>query len=263
ANKGVGATVALSGSATASTTADANGNYSFTGLASGNYVVTPGKTGLTFNPASQSVSLNTASSTAVNFTATALLQSITVSAPASSIAKGGTAQFKAIGTFADGTTQDITNSATWNSSNPAAATVGAGALATGMGAGSSNISASQNGITSNSFALAVTAASLLSITINAPNSSIAKGTTDQFIATGTYSDGSTQNLTGSVAWTSSSPAAATIAAGGLLTGVAVGSSNITATQGGITSNIFALAVTAATLQSITVNGPNASIAKGT
>jgi hypothetical protein len=65
-----GVTVALSGTATASTTTDASGNYSFSNLANGSYAVTPSKTGFTFNPTSQSVTINGANSTGNNFTAT-------------------------------------------------------------------------------------------------------------------------------------------------------------------------------------------------
>jgi len=256
--------VTLSGGSSATTTADANGNYSFTGLSNGSYIVAPTKGGLTFSPASQSVTLNGASNTSVNFTASAPLQSINISASSASIIKGSTAQFTALGTLTDGTTQDLTSSAAWSSSNPTVASMTAGGVSTGVGTGSSVITAIQNGITSNSFTLTVTpgTVTLQSITINAPNSSIAKGTTEQLTAAGTFSDGSTENLTNSVTWQSSSPAA-TIAPGGLLAGAAVGASNITATQNGVTSNIFALAVTAATLTSITINGPNASLAKGT
>jgi fibronectin type 3 domain-containing protein len=60
--------VNLTGASTASTTADAGGNYTFTGLANGNYTVTPGATGYTFTPASQSVTVNGANVSAVSFT---------------------------------------------------------------------------------------------------------------------------------------------------------------------------------------------------
>jgi len=66
---GGGTTVALGGAATATTTADASGNYSFGGLANGSYTVTPARTGYTFTPTSQSVPVNGANVTAVNFTA--------------------------------------------------------------------------------------------------------------------------------------------------------------------------------------------------
>jgi hypothetical protein len=63
-----GVTVALSGTSTASTTTDASGNYSFTGLSNGGYTVTPSKSGYTFTPANQSVTINNANTPPVNFT---------------------------------------------------------------------------------------------------------------------------------------------------------------------------------------------------
>jgi hypothetical protein len=66
---GANAAVALSGAATASTTADASGNYSFGNLANGSYTVTPSASGVTFNPTSQAVTINNTSVTNVNFTA--------------------------------------------------------------------------------------------------------------------------------------------------------------------------------------------------
>lgn len=258
-----GSLVTLSGAASATTTADVNGNYSFTVFGSGSYTVTPAKTGLSFQPPSQSLFVNKSSSSAVNFTAIPMLQSISISAASASIAKGSSLQFTAIGTFSDGSTQNLTNSVSWNSSNTSVAIVNGSGLANGVGGGSATITATQGGITSNSVSLTVTAATLQSITINTTNSSIAKGTTVQYKATGTFGDGSTQDLTNAVIWASSNPTVADISATGLATGTAIGSTNITASQNGITSNISALTVTAATLQSITVSANSSSIAKGT
>ncbi len=66
---GAGAAVALSGAASAATTADPAGNYSFSGLANGTYTVTPAQTGFVFVPTSQSVTVNGANVASVNFTA--------------------------------------------------------------------------------------------------------------------------------------------------------------------------------------------------
>lgn len=71
ASMGTGTTVSLTGSATAQTTADGGGNYSFGGLSNGSYTVTPSKTGLTFMPASQPVAVNGANPNPANFTAQA------------------------------------------------------------------------------------------------------------------------------------------------------------------------------------------------
>jgi hypothetical protein len=69
---------------------------------------------------------------------------------------------------------------------------------------------------------------------------VAVGLTEQFTATGTYSDKSTQNLTSQATWASATTSVATIsnAAGtrGLATGVAAGTSTISATLGSITGS---------------------------
>ena len=70
ASNGVGATVALTGSASAVVTADSTGNYSFTGLASGSYTITPSKSGYTFTPASLQTTVSGASVSLIKFTAT-------------------------------------------------------------------------------------------------------------------------------------------------------------------------------------------------
>ena len=64
---GSGATVTLSGTASASTIANGSGNYSFSGLAAGPYSVTPSKAGYTFSPASQPATISNANFTALNF----------------------------------------------------------------------------------------------------------------------------------------------------------------------------------------------------
>lgn len=70
--------------------------------------------------------------------------------------------------------------------------------------------------------------------------------TQAFIATGTYSNGSTSQLF-SATWTSDNPSVATIDRNGVVTGVALGETNITATQFGITSPAVSLTVIAASV----------------
>ncbi len=67
---GNGATLALSGVSTASATGDSSGNYTFTGLANGTYVVAPSHTGYVYTPATQAVTVAGTNVTGVNFTAT-------------------------------------------------------------------------------------------------------------------------------------------------------------------------------------------------
>ena len=75
---GSGATVTLSGASSATTIADASGNYSFSGLANATYTITPSKTGYTFTPANQSVTVNSANLSGVNFTANTQSTSLAV-----------------------------------------------------------------------------------------------------------------------------------------------------------------------------------------
>jgi hypothetical protein len=69
ASTGSGSTLALSGHSSASATADASGNYSFSNLRNGGYVVTPARSGYSFSPSLQSVTINGADVTGINFAA--------------------------------------------------------------------------------------------------------------------------------------------------------------------------------------------------
>lgn len=98
-------------------------------------------------------------------------------------------------------------------------------------------------VTSASVSLTVTGAALRSIAVTPLVASIARGTAQQFTATGTYSDSTTQNITTSVTWASATTSVATIGAStGLATGVAAGTSQITSTQGSIVSPAATLTV---------------------
>lgn len=72
-----GVTITLSGAGSSSTTTDTGGNYSFEGLGDGLYTVTPTLTGHTFTPTSQTVMVEGANASAVNFTSTINTGSLT------------------------------------------------------------------------------------------------------------------------------------------------------------------------------------------
>src|SRR5262245_52964228 len=63
------------------------------------------------------------------------LRSIVVSSSNPSIPVGSTQQFTAIGRFFDGSSQDMTGSVSWTSSNTTVAVMNASGLATGLTAG--------------------------------------------------------------------------------------------------------------------------------
>ena len=188
------------------------------------------------------------------------LISIDVEPKAVSIALGTDQQFSAVGTFDDGSTQLLT-SVTWTSSVPGTATVNASGLATSVGTGSATISAISGSVTGTA-SLSVTSAALVSIAVTPANSSMAVGTTKQFTATGTFSDTSTQDLTPSVLWGSSSPAIATINNLGSAGSLATGTTTISATLGAV-SGSTTLTVSTAHLVSISINPSDPRIEKGT
>jgi hypothetical protein len=66
--------------------------------------------------------------------------------------------------------------------------------------------------------------------VSPPVGSIGVGQTEQFTATGTYSNLTTKDLTDNVTWSSSTPATATVSSAGLATGLAAGGAVITATD---------------------------------
>jgi hypothetical protein len=195
----------------------------------------------------------------------ASLQSIQITGASSSLTVPSSTQLSATGKYSDGTTKDLTQSATWSSSNTAVAAV-VGGLVTSMAQGTATIQASFGSVAPGKVTLTINPPALISISIASTYKSIALGTADQFFATGTFSDGSTKDITASVTWSSSAPPIATISnsAGtqGLAKGIAPGPSTIVGTSGTVQGSA-SLTVTNATIASIAINPSNASIPLGT
>jgi Bacterial Ig-like domain (group 2)/Abnormal spindle-like microcephaly-assoc'd, ASPM-SPD-2-Hydin len=189
------------------------------------------------------------------------LVSIAVSPASASIPWGNTQQFGAVGTYSDGSMQDLTGSVTWSSTIAAVAGVASSGLATSTGTGTTAITATSGSITG-SATLVVTAPALVSIAVTPANPSFALGTTQQLTATGTYTDGSTLDVTKSVKWNTGDPSIATVNNHGLATSVAVGSTSISAVSAAITGSTT-LSVSPATLVSIAVTPAIPTIPLGT
>ena len=106
------------------------------------------------------------------------------------------------------------------------------------------------------------AAKLTQISVSPSGSGLPVGATDQFVATGTYSNGTQKNISSSVTWTSSPAGLVTIDSKGKVTAVATGQATVTATSGSI-SGSAPLTVNSATLVSVSVNpiGPAVETSK--
>ena len=189
------------------------------------------------------------------------LMSIAVTPDNPSLGAGGTQQFTATGTFADGLTADLTQTVTWQSGDPNVASITTDGVATALATGTSTISA-VSGAVSGSTTLTVTPpATLTSIAVTPANPTVAWGATQQFTAIGTYSDGSNRDLTASVTWASSEGQIATITSGGLATGIGAGTTTVSAAVGDVTGSTT-MTVSPPPLVSIAVTPSQPSISKG-
>ncbi len=108
---GNGAAVALSGAASATSTADNLGNYTFAGLPNGSYTVTPKHTGYAFTPGNQSATVNGANVSGVNFTATS--QTFSISGTISPVAGGSGAAVTLSGSASAATTANSSGAYTF------------------------------------------------------------------------------------------------------------------------------------------------------
>ncbi|MDB5959252.1 MAG: hypothetical protein JWP59_546 [Massilia sp.] len=205
-----------------------------TGIATG---LTAGSTTITASAGGRSGSATLTVQPAVTLT------TLTLTPAATTFQVGATRQLAVTASYSNGTVVDVTSTSTFASANPAAVRISNGGLITGVAAGTSALSATFGGRTANAQAT-TTAVTISAIAVSPATATVAVGGTQQFIAVATYSDNSTAVITSSATWTSSNSAAATVLNTGIATGLAAGSSTITASAGG-RSGSGVLTVTAA------------------
>jgi len=121
------------------------------------------------------------------------VESVTIDPVGPSVAHGTKIQLHATSNFKNKTTKDITESGNWVSADSTIANVsnvsGAKGLSTGAGVGATNVTVKFQG-KKGTTPFTVTNATLTSITVVPVNPVIAKGTTVQLAAQGTFSNGS-------------------------------------------------------------------------
>ena len=208
-----------------------------TGLATG---LAAGST--TINASAQGVHGNGSILTVVK--PDSVLTSITVTPVTASVPAGNTVQFTVVG-FDQFDTPMTGITFLWASSRPSVATVnslnGEGlntGIATGVAAGSATITVSANGKTAPPVHLTVTPAPpvLTTIAISPTNALIDVGSTQTFTVTGFDQFGAPISLP-TVVWECES-SVATISNTGVATAVSAGSTQITATAGGVNGHVF-------------------------
>jgi len=197
----------------------------------------------------------------------ATLQSISVTPENSTYVAGSKPHFQAMGQYSDNTVVDITDSVSWTSDDTNVATVltnslgiptmsGVAArtsvvvdpgLATCKATGTTTIRAKKDGVEGNT-TLHVTNPSLQSIAITTSSASVIDGQTLQLTATGTYTDGSTADITDSAVWGVDNISIASVYKG-KVTGLSVGTVTVTASvgSGGTAYDTVILEVTSSSL----------------
>jgi subtilisin family serine protease len=180
----------------------------------------------------------------------ASLTAVAVGPGSISVRTGASQQLTATGTWSDGSSSNLAAQATWTSSNPVVASVSSTGVLTGHAPGTVAVVAASAGVVGMANATVV-APTLDAISISPAAISSAKGTTLQIHATGTWSDGSTSDLTSQATWNSSDATVASISSSGLLTAHVLGTASVTAVSAGVTGTAPAT-VTAAELTAVAV-----------
>jgi trimeric autotransporter adhesin len=234
---------------------------------------TAGSNGLILGSSAGSATI-TGQSAATSGTSTitstsATLSSIAITPVSPSIKTDQTIALKATATYSGASTLDITKYATWSSSDNSVAVVGNKNFNRGIVSASINgtatISAKFNGTTGSSAITVSDSASvaLSSIAVTPKNVTITNGSTQQFKATGHFTDGTSADLTATATWSSSTTSTATInASTGLLTSVANGLTTISATKSGLSDNANATVTTTADTTVPTAGSFSASTSVG-
>ena len=203
------------------------------------------------------------------------LTSVSITSAATTVNIGATVQFTATAKYSDGSSTDVTTSATWSSSDATVASIQSTGqanpgLGLGVAAGAANITASFKAM-SGQATLTVNSGNIspiiTSIAVGPAGASVSVGSTVQFTATASYSDGSVKPVTTTVAWSSSNSAIASIQTSGqttpgLATAVAPGQATITASLDGISGNVMLTVTSKATVISLSISPTAASLNVG-
>jgi hypothetical protein len=175
---------------------------------------------------------------------------LSVLPPVGTTGIGTTVGFTATAFLSDGTSADVTSAAAWSVDDPMVATIDGNGVATGVGVGMANVTATFGAVGA-SATIVVTGAALTTLQIDPVDPNVGVGVMLTFTATGIYSDGTKVDLTSQVTWQSSAPNVVPIDATGNAVSKQVGTSVITATDGMLVAE-STVSVTTASLQSLAI-----------
>ncbi|MBW2604981.1 MAG: cadherin-like domain-containing protein [Deltaproteobacteria bacterium] len=160
-----------------------------------------------------------------------------------SVNESSNADYTATATFSDGSTQNVTGSAAWSENSAYAGINSSGKLTTSAVSGDQTVTIqadyTYNGVTETATKAVTITDVIVPVTLTSLSTSgvdsVNENSSAGYTATATFSDGSTQNVTGSAAWSENS-AYADINSSGLLTTLEVSSDQTVTIQADYTYN---------------------------
>ena len=194
----------------------------------------------------------------------AVLESLSLTPAQASIPVGRTQSYQLMGLYSDGSIHPLGQVASWQSSDPAIATVKGAGTAVGLQPGSVQIEASVHGLSAQA-QLAVTDAVVTSLVVTPGTARVPLGYEGCFSANAHFSDGSSQDVTQDALWQSGDESVVTLVAlgefGGSAKGVAVGATEVTASFAGLTASSL-VTVTDAELKQYSIAPVTSTVAAG-
>ncbi len=164
----------------------------------------------------------------------------------------------ATGTYSDNSMRDVTAQAAWSSSAMAVVSVSAAGVVTAAMNGSAVITATLDG-KSAMVTVTVNGPALSSVAVTPATLDLGVGQAVQYVATGTFADGTTRNVAAEAVWSSNAAAVAAVSATGRVTAMSAGSATIEATLRG-KKGMATATVGAKTVTALKVTPPNLVVA---
>ncbi|MCY9871637.1 Ig-like domain-containing protein [Vibrio barjaei] len=203
-------------------------------------------------------------STAATVTQVSVTDLVVTPAKAS-VAAGNIQQYQAFALFSDGTSREVTDLASWQSSNNSVASINQKGLADSYQSGDVVVTATYASQQADAL-LNVTQAQLTELVVSPNKVTIPAGHQTKLQAVAVYSDGSSNDVTLQSVWTSMDQSVVQVETGnisaGTVHGLVLGQADVTAKFGGMEQSSM-ITVSSATLTSVSISPANATIPKGT
>ncbi|MGB9858596.1 MAG: Ig-like domain-containing protein [Moorellaceae bacterium] len=189
-----------------------------------------------------------------------VVNSVVVSPSMVSLPKGKSQQLTVIANYSDGSAKDVTNEASYCSSQESVACVSSSGLITAANVGEVTITVGYEGKTA-TVSVTVTEPVMERLIVQPDTVVVPKGKTQQLITAAIMSDNSTIDVTQSASYISEDPLIASATQNGTVMGIAEGSTTIKVSYRGQTVSV-PVTVTAPVVEYLTVEPQNITISVG-